>query len=251
MNDSNRDRDDGRKTTAYILIGVAAYIILSRTGLLDFVGIGELFRWTFRTAFSLIPSVILILGLLWLTRSKEGAKPLIAWFVTLFGGVLVISQFGLFGLNFGEMFLPMWLVVIAFIIMNPRDLLPRRLNSSNEDLDDDQGQIKLVAFMGGGELDYTSRNLTGGEVVAVWGGYQIDFRNADMQGDSMELNLFCVMGGVEITVPSNWEVEKRGAVCIMGGFSNKTRCLADELELPRKKLILKGLALMGGGEVKN
>jgi len=105
--------------------------------------------------------------------------------------------------------------------------------------------------MGGGELDYTSRNLRGGDVVAVWGGYKIDFRDADMEGESMELNLRCIMGGVEIIVPSNWEVEKRGAVCIMGGFSNKTRCLADELELPRKKLIIKGLALMGGGEVKN
>ena len=67
----------------------------------------------------------------------------------------------------------------------------------------------------------------------------------------MELTLCCVMGGVEITVPSHWDVEKRGAICIMGGFSNKTRCMAEELEMPRKKLIIKGLALMGGGEIKN
>lgn len=249
MNDFHKD--DGRKTTAYILIGIAGYIILSRTGILDFFGFSDLIRWIIRGFFSLLPAGVLLLGVLWLTRSKEGEKPLIAWFVTLFGGVLVISQFGLFGLNFGELFLPMWLVVIAFVIMNPRDLLPRRLNTRSEELDENQAQIQLLAFMGGGELEYTSRNLRGGEVVAVWGGYKIDFRNADMEGDSMELNLFCVMGGVEILVPTNWEVEKRGAVCIMGGFSNKSKCLADELELPRKKLILKGLALMGGGEVKN
>jgi len=248
---SDFDKDDGRKTTAHILIAVAAYIVISSTGLLDAFGLGSLISWVFDLFFKLLPSVILVMGVLWLSRSKEGEKPLIAWFVTIFGAVLLVSQFDLFGLSFGDMFLPMWLVVIAFMIMNPRDLMPRRLNTQNSDLDMDDGTIQLIAFMGGGELDYSSRNLKGGEVVAIWGGYQIDFTNADMEGDSMELNLFCIMGGVEIRIPDNWEMEKRGAICVMGGFSNKTRCLADELELPRKKLIIKGFALMGGGEVKN
>jgi len=248
---SDFDKEDGRKTTAYILIGVAAYIVLSNTGILDSFGIGSVVSWAFRTVFSLLPSAILVMGVLWLSRAKEGEKPMVAWFVTAFGAVLLVSQFDLFGLSFGNMVTPMILVAVAFMIMNPRDLLPRSLNTQNEDLDEDNTTIKLVAFMGGGELEYSSQHLKGGEIVAIMGGYQIDFRHADMEGDVMELNLFCIMGGVEIKIPSNWEVEKRGAICIMGGFSNKTRCLAEELELPRKKLIIKGLALMGGGEVKN
>lgn len=248
---SDFDRDDGRKATAYILIGIAAYIVLANTGLLDLIGIRSLVRWIFSTAWDLLPAAILAMGLLWLIRSKEVEKPVIAWMVTIFGAILITSQFGLFGLSFGEMFLPMWLVFIAFMIMNPRKLLPRSLNTQNEDLGENSSTIQLVAFMGGGELHYTTQNLRGGEVVAVWGGYKIDFRQADMRGDSMELNLFCIMGGVEITIPANWEIEKRGAICVMGGFSNKTRCLAEELELPRKKLIVKGFALMGGGEINN
>ena len=245
------DKNDGRKTAAYILIGVAAYLVLANTGLLDLIGLRALVRWAFGLALDLVPSAILLMGVLWLSRSREDEKPLVAWFITLFGAILVVSQFGLFGLSFGEMFLPMWLVIIAFMIMNPRKLLPRSLNTQNSDLSDENEAIQLVAFMGGGELKYTSRNLKGGDVVAVWGGYEIDFTEADMAGDSMELNLFCIMGGVEIKVPANWEMEKRGAICIMGGFSNKTRCLAEELELPRKKLIIKGFALMGGGDIKN
>ena len=129
--------------------------------------------------------------------------------------------------------------------------MPRRLNTREEEVGADTENIQLVAFMGGGELNYSSQSLRGGEVIAIWGGYQIDFSNADMAGDYMELNLFCIMGGVEVTVPPHWEVEKRGAVCIMGGFSNKARCIAEDLDMPRKKLIIKGLALMGGGEFKN
>jgi predicted membrane protein len=248
---SDYDPRDGRRTTAFILLGIAAYIVLANTGILDFLGISTLIGWVFRTIFSLIPVAILTLGIYWLSRSETGEKPIIAWFVTLFGAVLLTSQIGLFGLSFGEMFTPMVLVIVAFVIINPRNLIPRRMNMLTEDLGEDSEQIQLVAFMGGGELDYTTRELKGGEVIAVWGGYKIDFTEADMEDDSMELNLFCIMGGVEIIVPSNWEVEKRGAVCIMGGFSNKTKCLAEELELPRKTLIVKGFALMGGGEIRN
>lgn len=248
MSDSKKSR---RQTTAYILLGVAAYLVLANAGILDSFGLGSVISWVIRSLFNLIPAAFLLLGIYWLSQSKDNKKPLVAWFVTMFGAVLLISQWGLFGLSFGDMFLPMWLVIVAFIVLNPRDILPRRLNMSSDELGEDNEQIQLVAFMGGGDLTYSSQSLTGGEIISIWGGYQIDFRNADMKGDSMELNLLCIMGGVEITVPPNWVVEKRGAVCIMGGYSVKTKCLAEELELPRKTLIVKGLALMGGGEIKN
>ncbi|MFK7863218.1 MAG: hypothetical protein AB8B95_03225 [Pseudohongiellaceae bacterium] len=247
----NEEEKNGRQTAAYILLGIAAYLVLSNMGVLSFFGIGSLFSWLFDAFFNLLPTGILLLGLYWLTKSEKSRKPLVAGFLTMFGGVLLISQFGIFGLSFGNMFLPMWLIVIAFIILNPRDILPRRFNRDDDDLSDGDEEIQLVAFMGGGELNYTSDALVGGEIISVWGGYKVDFTDAEMLDDSMELNLLCIMGGVEIIVPQNWEVEKRGAVCIMGGFGIKTRCIAEDLGLPRKKLIVKGLALMGGGEIKN
>jgi len=247
---TEHDHEDGRRTTAIVLLAVAAYIVLSRIGVLDFFGLGSLSDWAFRTVWNLVPAAILVMGVLWLVRSNQDEKPIIAWFVTLFGLVLLISQFDLFGLSFGDMFLPIWLVIIAFMLMNPRKLLPRFLNTQNDEIGEDSATIKLVAFMGGGELNYTCRDLVGGEIITVWGGYKVDFSEADMEDDSMELNLCCIIGGVEIVIPPNWEVEKRGAVCIMGGFSNKTKCLAEKLELPRKKLIVSRLALMGGGEIK-
>ena len=243
-----QDKNDGRRTTAYILLGVAAYILLSNTGLLDFIGIGSLLRWLFSTLWDLIPLAILLFGIYWLSRAESEEKPLAAWFVVLLGSVLLVSQLGLFGLDFGDLFLPLWLVVIAIVIMNPRDLLPRNLNTRQGEQED---KIKLVAFMGGGELNYSSQYLQGGEIICFWGGYELDFTDADMEGDEMELNLICIMGGVEIKVPPNWVVDKQGAVCIMGGFSNKTRVMTDDLDLPEKTLKINGLALMGGGEIKN
>jgi hypothetical protein len=57
---------------------------------------------------------------------------------------------------------------------------------------------------------------------------------------------FAMWGGVEVKVPEDWAVENRG-VAILGGFVDSTRRPAD----PKGRLVLTGLAVMGGVEVKN
>ena len=248
MGDS--DHKDGRKTTAYILIGIAGYLILVNTGVLDFFGIREIVRFIFRTLFSLIPAAFVVIGAIWLGKTSQGDRPILAWFLVIFGAVMMISQFGLFGLNFGDMFLPLWLVFIALVLINPRNVLPRAFNTQPNEVTEDTSNIKLIAFMGGGELNFSSQSLTGGEIGAIWGGFKIDFTEADIADDVIEIFLYCIMGGVEIIVPPHWQIENH-AICIMGGFSNKSICLAEKLDLPRKKIIIKGVALMGGGEIRN
>ncbi len=241
----------GRKTLAYILLAIAGALILAEAGLFGFDGLRDLTGTLFRLAFNSIPYLLVLAGIVWIMRSGKGQAPLMAWLVIAFGAVLVISQIGLFGLRFSDLIVPMILVIVAFFLVNPRNLLPGGFNTATEDLNPDQHEIKLLAFMGGGELNFHSKQLRGGEITAIWSGYDIDFSEADMEGDTMRLHVFCVMGGVEIKVPANWRVEKSGALCIMGGFSNKTRDMAEELNLPSKTLIVTGLALMGGGEIRN
>ncbi len=248
---SEPDSPQSRKTVAYVLVAIAGLLILSNVGLFSFIGLTDLIGTLFRLLFNSIPYIITLAGIFWIVRSGRREAPLMAWLLTLLGAVLIISQLGLFGLSFGEMIAPMILLTVAFFLVNPRNLLPRRLNTGNEDIDPEEQEIKLFAFMGGGDLKYHSRRLRSGEVMAIWGGYEIDFSEADMEGDSMQLNLYCIMGGIEITVPANWKVEKSGAMCIMGGYSNKTRDMAEELNLPSKTLVVTGLALMGGGEIRN
>lgn len=248
---SEPDTPQSRKTVAYVLVAIAGILVLSNAGLFNILGLRDLIGAIFRLIFNSIPYVLTLAGIFWIARSGKREAPLMAWLVIVFGAVLIVSQIGLFGLSFGDMVAPMILITVAFFLVNPRNLLPRRLNTSNDELDPNQQEIKLFAFMGGGELNYHSKQLKGGEVMAIWGGYDLDFSDADMEGDSMQLNLYCIMGGIEITVPANWKVEKSGAMCIMGGYSNKTRDMAEELNLPSKTLVVTGLALMGGGEIRN
>ena len=54
-------------------------------------------------------------------------------------------------------------------------------------------------------------------------------------------------GGIEIRVPDDWTVDLRG-VPVLAGFVDKTRPPAMATE---KRLVIRGMALMGGVEIKN
>jgi hypothetical protein len=81
------------------------------------------------------------------------------------------------------------------------------------------------------------------------GGFEIDLRGAQIQGDSATIEIFTLFGGIELKVPQDWYVVLQGTP-ILGMFANTAKPLPESAG-PRKKLILKGAAIMGGVEVKN
>ena len=91
-------------------------------------------------------------------------------------------------------------------LARPRDLAPLPLG----------GQSVVVAVMGGAERRYDvlpSREIN---VVAVMGGVFLDFRNARFPQGVTELRIFALMGGVEVVVPPDVQVDSNG-IGIMGG----------------------------------
>jgi hypothetical protein len=83
-------------------------------------------------------------------------------------------------------------------------------------------------------------------VVSILGGARLDFREADLLEGVTEIEIFTVMGGVEITVPPDVDVDARG-LGVMGGFAH-VRHRAAETDAPC--LRIRGFALMGGVEIK-
>ncbi|MFH8472857.1 DUF1707 domain-containing protein [Streptomyces sp. NPDC018000] len=79
---------------------------------------------------------------------------------------------------------------------------------------------------------------------AMWGGGEIDLREADFEDREVVVRCFAIMGGMQVTVPPELNVEVRG-IGIMGGFGEHSK---DEgvvsPDSPRVRIT--GLALMGG-----
>ncbi len=115
-------------------------------------------------------------------------------------------------------------------------------------IEDDK--IDVFAILGGGNYVTRSNTLLEGNVICVMGGAEIDLRDADMKNASMEIDLIAFMGGAELRVPPHWQVSVK-AIPFLGGVSNKSVCLADKMGVPKKHLVITGIACMGGLEVKN
>ena len=107
-----------------------------------------------------------------------------------------------------------------------------------------------VAILGGFKRRITSKHFKGGSVLSVMGGFQIDLRQADMEGDSATIEAMSFMGGGEIKVPEAWLVSMEG-ISLFGAFVDETDQQPATVPGTQKRLIMKGMSLMGGIVVKN
>lgn len=105
----------------------------------------------------------------------------------------------------------------------------------------------LVAVMGGVERRgrWTPAEQT--QLIAVMGGGELDFREAQLAPGVTELNVFALMGGFEIIVPPGLAVDCNG-VAIMGGFAHADHA-PQQLSAEAPVLKINGFVMMGGVEI--
>jgi hypothetical protein len=82
--------------------------------------------------------------------------------------------------------------------------------------------------------------------VAVMGGIELDLREAQFSEAEVTLHAYTVMGGIEITVPEDVEVDVSG-VAFMGGFDHNASAPGVP-GAPRVRVL--GFAFMGGVDVR-
>lgn len=114
----------------------------------------------------------------------------------------------------------------------------------------DDARLNYVAIFGGGNARLITKSFQGGDIVAIFGGFDIDLRDAEMEGNEAVITATSVFGGGEIKVPYNWTVAMQG-VGLFGGYSEKTRHDKADPAAPTKTLIIRGVSLFGGVSVKN
>lgn len=113
---------------------------------------------------------------------------------------------------------------------------------------DSSDYISGLAIMGGFDRRSNSPAFKGGDLTAVLGGCEIDLRKASIApGTEAVIEVFAFWGGIDLKVPEDWTVVNR-VVPLMGGIEDKT--------LPPqpptgKRLVLRGIVVMGGASLKN
>jgi hypothetical protein len=95
------------------------------------------------------------------------------------------------------------------------------------------------------KVSVDSRDFTGGRIVAIMGGVDLDLTGAEIAQGPAIIEILIIIGGGSIRIPDGWEVVGE-TVPFMGGMDIKTRS-----KRTGRQLILRGLIVMGGLDVKD
>jgi len=216
-----------------VVLGAGIILLLDRQGILPAGRIWEFF----------FPAALMMAGIAKLTQAGAGSGKFWGGILTAAGALLLMDRLGYAEISFHRL----WpLVIIAVGVM----LVWRALEWQGEKPPAEPAALlNGWAVFGGGELRSGSTDFRGGEVLAVFGGYQIDLREADIKSEAI-LNANAMFGGIEIKVPDHWTVHMEGTP-ILGGYVDSTKHPRLENPTEAKRLVVRGFAMFGGVEVKN
>jgi hypothetical protein len=115
-------------------------------------------------------------------------------------------------------------------------------------LPDDRDRDTVYAIFGGIDRQGTWTVPRRMRIVAVFGGANLDLREARFPPGVVDLDITAVMGGINIVVPPGLAVQMHGSA-IMGGFADINRAPGNpDPEAPL--LRVRGLTVMGGVNVE-
>lgn len=225
----------GRKINFSLILGLAL-VILGGLFLMDNFNViyFDVPYWVFRWQ-----SILIIIGLLLLANSENKTAGFVLIAIGVFGWWPELWPLVLVGLGFYILYRRKYPVVKNF---------DERAQADTFDGNDDY--INDTAIFGGGKKRISSDNFKGGKLTAVFGGSEIDLYDCKLAKGTNVLDVFAMFGGTDITMPADWNV-KISLLPIFGGFADKRRQDPNYVPDPERKLVIKGLVLFGGGNLKS
>ena len=185
------------------------------------------------------PLLIVLLGLYQLIKGKGASKG--GLLLILIGGFILCKIHGLLPDDWGIYIWPAVLIIIGIFILV--DGLKAGLPVDNRD------HVDYFAAFSGVNARLQSRNFKGGSAVALFGGIELDLKNAEIAEKNATLDLVVMFGGIDIRVPKHWKVEVTGFPLI-GGWDNKTD-YTPLSGMDEKTLRIKCMVIAGGVDIKN
>jgi len=153
---------------------------------------------------------------------------------------------------FMQVFWPAMVIFVGFVILFRKSLFKKKFSRKIEDFEQgevtDEDKLEEVNIFGGSKKRYSNKQFKGGEIVNIFGGSELNLIEADLPENGAKLECVNIFGGIVIIVPNDWTIRSE-MVSIFGGFNDKRHHY--NMENPEKVLVIKGVSLFGGGEVKN
>ena len=223
------------KKTGKILWGVL-FIVLGLIFGLNATGITNinLFFNGWWTLIIIIPSLIEIIK-----DSKKGWNYI--WLCI--GLLLLLSAQNIIDISkIRKLIFPAILVIIGLSLIL-KDTLKSKINTkikelNKKDIDD------YYATFSAQEVNYSEKDFKGANLNAIFGGIDLDLRNAKIEKDEI-INATAVFGGIDIFVPNNVNIQLKSN-SLFGGVDNKVVNSKEN----EKTIYVKAFCLFGATDIK-
>ncbi|MCG5103239.1 LiaF transmembrane domain-containing protein [Oceanobacillus alkalisoli] len=182
------------------------------------------------------PLLLMMIGMVLLISRKHSSASSGLLFL-LIGLLFLMNRW--FDLNLKAYILPLLFIIIGIVIIFTRIKREKNIHIA-DDLD-------TFVLFSGADINSQSQTFQGGTVTTILGGAEIDLRDAQII-DGASIDLTTVLGGVELKVPDDVQVEIYG-IPILGGWEDKTRVRRQTEEVPVLKVNC--LTILGGVEIRN
>lgn len=218
------------------------------------IGLGFLFRqmdvFSSRTE-DIVFSWQMLLILIGMFSLFFGENKTTGFILIIVGGFFLLPEIFSLPYNFRRTFWPMLLILLGLFILS-RSGLFRRRNEDQTTLSSDTGlnYIDEVNIFSGSDRKISGVKLRGGKITSIFGGSELDLTEAELSTGTNVIEVFYMFGGSSITVPQDWHVINQ-VTAVLGAFADKRKHLPGQQQSPEKTLVLRGLVIFGGGEVKS
>jgi predicted membrane protein len=221
-------------------------ILLILAGVVLLANVFDFFPYDVRRIVFSWQMLLIAIGVISLVNNRSIVPGI---FLIAVGGLSLANHYWIFPDYWRQAFWPVVLLLfgIYLIIAPPRYF---RHWKNSDKTGDNRDFIDEVAVFSGGDRIITSQNFQGGRILSVFGGSKINLMNAKLAEGPQVLDTLSIFGGSNVIVPAGWTV-KVEVVAIFGGFSDKRERMPNLVYDQNTMLVIKGMAIFGGGEVKS
>ena len=192
------------------------------------------------------PVALIAVGLTKALQQKGFWNGFWGWVVTLAGLLLLLDNLHVLRFPVWKL-LPLVLVALGIRLVQKaggRTFPDRTIESRTA------ATLDETAIFGGWDRAISTNEFLGGEINALFGGFELDLSGCRIPDDEAVVTVFIAFGGGDIRIPRDWNVEVR-AFAIFGGTDDKTHPPPLDGDAPPKKLVIDGFVVFGGLDIKN
>ena len=183
---------------------------------------------------------LILAGLMTIFSSRKASLRVWGLLLMTIGVSIGLGAYGVINISVWKIFWPVILIAVGLMMVFSIGSGRRKRHEKSTG---DSGDNEKVAIFYG-EESRVKGDYAGGSATAVFGGVDLDLRQAKIK-DGAVIDIFTFCGGVSISLPDDVIVknEVRG---ILGGSEDKTVSKSSA----KKTIYLRGECVLGGLEVK-